>query len=92
MEIEFDLVKRLWTLEQRGLDLADAWRVYEAPHLTFDDLRFAYGEDRKVTVGYLFGRMIIFAWTPRGEKIRVISMRKANEREQKLYGSRLAGP
>ena len=60
--------------------------------LTFDDLRFAYGEERKVTVGYLSGRMIIFAWTPRGEKIRVISMRKANEREQKLYGGRLARP
>jgi uncharacterized DUF497 family protein len=33
------------------------------------------------TVGVLDGRMVILVWTPRGEARRIISMRKANERE-----------
>lgn len=90
MEIEFDPEKRLRTLLERGLDMADVWRVYEGPVLTFDDLRFEYGEERKITIGYLRGRMVSFAWTPRGRKIRVISLRKMNEREQKLFGKQLA--
>jgi len=33
--------------------------------------------------------MVVIVWTPRGENRRIISMRKANEREQELYGHRL---
>ena len=31
--------------------------------------------------GVLDGRMVVMVWTPRGEVRRIISMRKANERE-----------
>jgi uncharacterized DUF497 family protein len=37
-------------------------------------------------VGFLDGRMVVVAWTPRGEARRIISMRKANEREQERFG------
>jgi len=33
--------------------------------------------------------MIVMVWTPRGEVRRIISMRKANDREKTLYASRL---
>ena len=46
-----------------------------------EDARFDYGEPRFTTVGVLDGRMVIVVWTPRGEVRRIISMRKANERE-----------
>ena len=32
--------------------------------------------------------MVVLVWTPRGDARRVISMRKANERERRLYGPR----
>ena len=69
--------------------MADAGAVYEADHITFADIRFDYGEQRFVTIGFLDGRMVILAWTLRGETRRIISMRKANEREKKKYGPRL---
>jgi uncharacterized DUF497 family protein len=47
--------------------------------------RFDYGEERIVTIGLLRGRMVVVIWTPRGEVRHVISMRKANEREQAQY-------
>ncbi len=37
------------------------------------------------TVGTLDGRMVVMVWTTRGEARRIISMRKANEREQARY-------
>ncbi|WP_425388002.1 hypothetical protein [Azospirillum halopraeferens] len=36
-------------------------------------------------------RMVVLVWTPRGDARRIISMRKANDREQALYGPRLDG-
>jgi uncharacterized DUF497 family protein len=33
----------------------------------------------------LHGRMVIVVWTPRGEDRHVMSMRKANDREQAKY-------
>jgi uncharacterized protein len=89
VEIEFDPAKRLQTLEARGLDMAEVREVFDGPSLTFPDVRFAYGEARFVTVGFMSGRMVVLAWTPRGEARRIISMRKANEREQEKFGARL---
>ncbi len=33
--------------------------------------------------------MIVLVWTPRGEVRRIISMRKANDREKALYAQYL---
>ena len=48
-----------------------------------------YEEDRFITVGWLDGDMIVMVWTPRGKVRRIISMRKANDREKTLYTSYL---
>lgn len=91
MAILFDPVKRLLTLEQRGLDFSDAGQVFDGPHLTIEDDRIDYRETRYFTVGFLNERLVVLVWTPRGDDQRIISMRKANDREQKAYGPRLAG-
>jgi uncharacterized DUF497 family protein len=57
--------------------------------VTFEDTRYDYGEERFITLGLLAGRVVVIAHTPRGERTRVISMRKANSREQKTYQERL---
>lgn len=89
MEIEFDPEKRNQTIARRGLDFARAVEVFAGRHFTAEDTREDYGELRYITVGKLDGRMVIMVWTPRGESRRIISMRKANEREQARYAKRL---
>ena len=89
MQIEFDPAKRSATLDARGLDRAAAGRVFEGPTLTVEDDRADYGEIRYFTLGLLDGRMVVLVWTPRGAGRRIISMRKANGKEQKAYGPRL---
>jgi|SRR5437016_14228165 uncharacterized protein len=94
MKVIFDRKKRADTLRQRGLDFLDAPTVFAGVGLTFADERFAYPEPRYITVGLLDGRMVIMVWTPdadiEGEECRrIISMRKANGREQARYLQRL---
>jgi uncharacterized DUF497 family protein len=81
MRLTFDPAKREKTLAERGLDFDRAREVFEGVSVTTDDRRVDYGEHRSVTVGYLDGRVVVVVWTRRGQVRRIISMRKANERE-----------
>lgn len=85
MEIEFDPIKRDLTLADRGLDFRDAPVVIENAIATFEDTRFNYEETRLVTYGLLDGRLVAIVWVEIESGMRVISMRKANNREQKRY-------
>ncbi len=88
MLIEFDAAKRSATLKARGLDMARAGEVLAGATLTVGDDRQDYGEDRFITIGFLDHRMVVLVWTRRDGAYRIISMRKANERERTLYGPR----
>lgn len=89
VKISFDPSKRARTLAERSLDFADAAHVFEGRHLTFEDARRDYGEQRLITVGFLANRLVLVGWTPRGGVRHVFSMRKANEREIAAYQQRL---
>ena len=71
--------------------MARAGEIFERPTLTFIDDREDYGELRHNTVGFLDERMVVAVWTQRLNTRRIISLRKANDREQQAYGSRLEG-
>jgi hypothetical protein len=66
MKITFDPAKRAATLADRGLDFADAGKVFEGATFTQLDDRLAYGEPRYQTYGLLDGRLVMVVWTPRG--------------------------
>lgn len=89
MKIEFDPDKRDKTLAERALDFARAAEVFAGKHFTAEDCRQEYSEPRYITAGKLDGRMVVMVWTSRGNACRIISMRKANEREQARYAHRL---
>ena len=89
MNLEFDQDKRDKTLQERGLDFARAAEVFAGVHFTGQDMRVDYVEDRFITMGWLDARLVVLVWTPRGEVRRIISMRKANDREKALYTSYL---
>ena len=81
MRLDFDPGKRDKTLIERGLDFARAEEVFSGAIVTLQDKRFDYSEPRFITVGLLEGRAVVLVWTPRDDVRRIISMRKANERE-----------
>jgi uncharacterized DUF497 family protein len=85
MELEWDEEKRQDALSRRDLDFADVVNFDFATAHTVEDRRRDYGEPRFIATGYLHGRLCVLCWTPRGNRMRVISLRKANDREQEAY-------
>lgn len=90
MIYEWDDAKSRSNVAKHGLNFADAAQVLTASCVTFVDSRFDYGELRLISLGPLAGRVVVIAHAPRGnDTTRIISMRKANQREQKIYQKRL---
>lgn len=58
--------------------------------VTIPDERYDYGEHRLITLGRLAGRVVVVVHVAREEHTRIISMRKANAREQAIYQKRLS--
>jgi uncharacterized DUF497 family protein len=89
MQITFHEEKRRKTFGERGLDFADAGRIFEGPEFTQQDDRFDYPEPRFQTYGLLDERLVMVVWTPIEDGIHVISMRRCNDREQRKFAERL---
>lgn len=53
--------------------------------MTFEDRRFAYGEERFVTLGPLGESLVAIVTAETQDHIRIISMRKADREEGALY-------
>ena len=86
MQFEFDDAKNASNLLKHGIDLKDASYVFFDPkRLELADLRKDYGEDRRILVGKVLDRVLVVVYTPRANVNRLISARKANEREQQKY-------
>ena len=81
----WDEAKRQATLRERGLDFADAEEVFKGRALTLPDERRDYGESRNITAGWLHGRFMMIAWTPRDGGRRIISMRHGHADEEEYY-------
>lgn len=89
MKYEWDEAKNRKNFAKHGLKFEDAEEVFSGLCVTFEDDRFDYGEERLITLGLLAGRVVLIAHSPRDEGTRIISMRKGNRREQKIYRERL---
>ena len=89
MDIEWNEKKNQLNYEKHGLDFKDAEFVFSGKAITFQDDRYDYGEERFITLGELKKRVVVIVHTQRNFVTRIISMRKANEREKKIYFKRL---
>jgi uncharacterized DUF497 family protein len=86
--LEYDDKKNRRNIEERGLSFDVAKHVLADPNVAarIDD-RKDYGETRIVSYGLADGDRLRLCWTPRGDKIRVISLYKVHLKEwEKYYG------
>ena len=85
-EFEWDDAKAEANLRRHKLSFQAATRVFEDPFVLIEqDLSEDYGEDRFLATGRVEGLLVIVAYTERGDRIRIISARKANSNEQRAY-------
>ena len=85
MEFTWSETKRAVNLKTHGLDFVDASVVFESVTFTFEDDRFSYGEQRFVTLGLLAGVPVSVVHTESENEVRIISFRKATNREAQIY-------
>ena len=86
---EWDEAKRQANLAKHGIDFAMASIVFANRVLAAEDRRRDYGERRYCGLGLLQDRVVFVVFTLQGDDTcRVISLRRANRREQNAYESR----
>jgi len=86
MEYEWDTDKDAENLAKHDVDFAEAEDFDWNTALIEEDNRCDYGERRFGAYGLIHDRLYFMVFTMRGERIRIISLRRANKREVRRYG------
>lgn len=83
--ITFDPAKNAANLAKHGVALATAQELDWDTAICWPDTRRDYGEARMAGIGYIGQRLYSVVYIDRADSRRVISLRKANLREEKRY-------
>jgi len=83
---DFDPKKDAANVKKHGVSLSEGDGVLNDPlAITVED-DSAEGERRFVTIGMnVFGSLMVVVHSPRGEEVRIISVRKADPKERRNY-------
>jgi uncharacterized DUF497 family protein len=92
MKFEWHDNKNVSNIEKHGISFEQAIFVFKDLQaiLTIDN-RFDYGETRFIIIGEIYSKnadkdiLIVVVYTKRKDVIRIISARKANKKEKKVY-------
>lgn len=85
MHLEYDPTKDASNQEKHGVSLALAGELEWEVALVWIDTRFDYGETRMTALAPRTSILYCVAFVDRGEVRRIISLRRANQREVKHY-------
>jgi hypothetical protein len=87
VELEWDLEKAALNLRKHRISFEEASSVFGDPlAITFHDPDHSVGEIRWLTFGVSrSGSLLVVAHTPRRQRVRLISARRASRAERKIY-------
>lgn len=85
--IDFDPAKDAANIQKHGVSLSEAERLELDCALTHKDDRQDYGEDRFIALAPIGERLYCCIYTERNGTKRIISLRKANNREKAIYAN-----
>lgn len=85
MDIVFDPQKNRVNLTKHGVSLLEVEGLEWDTAVVVEDARRSYGEQRMIGIGYIESRLHVVVFIDRGTTRRIISLRKANQREVGRY-------
>ena len=85
MLFEYDPAKGARNRNKHGIDFEQAKRLWSGKVVTVPSLG-EYGEVRYVALGVIDGKHWTAVFTRRGERIRIISVRRSRKKEVEVYG------
>jgi uncharacterized protein len=86
-QLSFDTAKSKQNVVERGLPFELAEHFEWDSALIAEDIRKVYSEARYQALGMLNGRLHMLVFTPRQNKVHVISLRRANHRERAQHAA-----
>src|SRR5438876_8963288 len=86
-EFEWDSTKAARNLAKHGVSFTEAATVFRDPVAAiFSDIDHSTDEQREIIVGHSGrDRLLVVSFTERGDKVRIISARKATKRERRDF-------
>jgi uncharacterized DUF497 family protein len=87
---EWDLNKGVENVRKHGIDFTTASMIWRGSVFERLDNRRDYGEARYQAFGVVDHRILTVAFTWRSPNRRLISARKANSREKRLYETEIS--
>lgn len=85
MRIEFDTAKDEANQAKHGVALSLAEEIDWSDVLCAPDVRRDYGEVREIGFAVIERRLYVVVFVQRDDAMRIVSLRKANSREVRLY-------
>jgi uncharacterized DUF497 family protein len=86
MPFEWDEKKNEANLRTHGIDFNHVPEIFNSPMIINIDDRFPYDEKRYIGIGFLRNIIAVVAFVETvGDVIRIISARKANKHESKIF-------
>ncbi len=87
MVYEWNTAKAKANIQKHDVSFDEAATIFLDPlALTFPDPYYSGPEEREITIGYTAGHQVVFvSHCQRGDRVRIISARKATRRERRQY-------
>jgi len=85
LEFEWDENKNRINIEKHYVSFNRAAKIFSGNVLEWEDTRRDYGETRIIAIGRAEGRLLRVVHTKRGNRIRIISAKKANKDDRRNY-------
>lgn len=84
MRFEWDDVKAASNLEKHGVSFEEAAQIWDDPNLMVLNAK-RIGEKRKLAIGRSYSVVFSVIHTERGDAVRIISARRATQKERATY-------
>ena len=85
MPFIWDPAKAERNLAKHGISFEEAWEFDWAGAVVVDRSRLVDGERRQAAIGLLRDRVCTLVFTDRPDGVRLISFRRANRAEERVY-------
>lgn len=90
MEFEWDPIKNTENRIKHGVSFEAAVDIWDGTYVDVERIAYAVdGEWRSATIGWIGAKLYVAIWTGRGGKIRLISVRRARQNEEKVFGEKV---
>ena len=86
LDFEWDPAKSELNKKKHGISFDEALEIWNGVDMTVKEIAKSQdGESRSATIGFVGDKLYTAIWTERGQKKRLISVRRSREGEKEIF-------